>query len=69
MKLVIEKRTATVFLMYPDTATLALDETGLTINSEPKHTKYTSTEYLLIEDVTAEAFLLNVTNQIWKYNI
>lgn len=55
--------------MYPDTATLTLDETGLTINSEPKHTKYTSIEYLLIEDVTAEAFLLNITNQIWKYNI
>ena len=69
MKLVVEKRNATVFLMYPDTATLTLDETGLAINSEPKHTKYTSTEYLLIEDVTAEAFLLNVTNQIWKYNI
>jgi len=69
MKVVVQKSNQTVFLMYPDTATLALDETGLTINSEPKHTKYTSIDFLLIEDVTAEAFLLNVTNQIWKYNI
>jgi hypothetical protein len=69
MKLVVRKSNQMVFLMYPDTATLTLDETGLTINSEPKHTKYTSIEYLLIEDVTAEAFLLNVNNMEWRYNI
>ena len=68
MKLVVEKANATIMVMYPDTATLELDETGLTINSEPKHTKYTSSGYLLFEDVTAEDFLLNITNQNWKYN-
>jgi len=55
-------------MMYVDTDTVSIDETGLTINGA-KYSQYTSLFFLLIEDVTAEAFLLNVNNQIWKYNI
>jgi len=68
MKLVIQKQNQTISMMYVDTDTVSIDETGLTINGA-KYSQYTSLFFLLIEDVTAEAFLLNVNNQIWKYNI
>ncbi len=68
MKLVIEKATQKVFFMLPDTDTVLMDETGITINGE-KSPQTTSLMFVLIEDVTAEAFLMNVNNLEWRYNI
>jgi hypothetical protein len=68
MKLIIEKATEKVFSFLPDTDTVSMDETGLTINGE-KSPQITSIEFLLIEDVTAEAFLMNVNNIDWRYGV
>ena len=68
MKLIIEKATGKVFSFLPDTDTVSMDETGLTINGE-KSPQITSIEFLLIEDVTAEAFLMNVNNIDWRYGV
>jgi|TARA_R110000787_G_scaffold240774_1_gene346934 hypothetical protein len=68
MKLIIEKATEQVFSFLPDTDTVSMDETGLTINGE-KSPQITSIEFLLIEDVTAEAFLMNVNNIDWRYGV
>ena len=68
MKLIIEKATEQVFSFLPDTDTVSMDETGLTINGE-KSPQITSIEFLLIEDVTAETFLMNVNNIDWRYGV
>jgi len=57
-----------VLIMYPDTVTASIDDTGLTVDGV-KYSQYPSGLFLLIEDVTAEAFIMNSNNMEWRYSI
>ena len=59
MKLLIARESESVLMILADTNTVALDADGITINGKHDPT-FTENFYELIEDVTAEAFLIDI---------
>ena len=73
MKLVISYSEAIVKALYLDTDTVILNGSGLTVNGKLENADIHSGRCRLIEDVTAEAFLVGInnlvgeTNHEWRY--
>ena len=67
MKIVIAQQTAEVQALYLDTDTVTLNGSGLTVNGVLEDAQITAGQYSLLEDVTAEAFLVGINNHSWRY--
>lgn len=67
MKIVLNVISEEVVGMYPDTATISIDESGLNVNGSMDPT-VTSSGNRIIDDVTPELFLLGLINESWRYH-
>ena len=65
MKLLITRAEPSVYMILADTDTVVLDTSGVTINGIANST-VNENSYELIEDVTAEAFLIDI--EMSKYS-
>ena len=69
MKLLIGREKHDVYMMLADTDTLALDADGVTINGKTDTTSgITENSYELLEDVTAEAFLIDINLGTYRWH-
>ena len=67
MKIVIDVLSEDVHDIYADTDTITLDGSGLTVNGS-NTPRITAAQYRLVENVTAEVFLLGLINENWRYH-
>ena len=73
MKIVANGITDEVYGVFPDSATITIDnDTGLTVNGSV-NSLIRASGWLIIEDVTPEQFLLGVnlldsSNHEWRYH-